>query len=108
MTMITIFVDNKQNYTGFEVSGHAGYAQAGEDIVCAAISVLVTTTINSIEEFTDDFFGYEEDEKSGYMSFTLEETSSAEAQLLLRSMVLGLSQISKQYDSYCKMIIREV
>ena len=42
MTKVTIF---KQQglYKGFEVSGHSGYADAGEDIVCAAISAL---TIN--------------------------------------------------------------
>ena len=28
--------------TGFSVSGHSGYAEAGQDIVCAAISTAVT------------------------------------------------------------------
>ena len=37
--------------TGFSVSGHSGYAARGEDIVCAAITALVTmaeATINDI------------------------------------------------------------
>ena len=37
--------------TGFSVSGHSGYAEAGQDIVCAAISAVVTmaeATINDI------------------------------------------------------------
>ena len=45
MTKVTIF---KQQglYKGFEVSGHSGYADAGEDIVCAAISALTINCIN--------------------------------------------------------------
>ena len=37
--------------TGFSVSGHSGYAEAGSDIVCAAVSAVVTmaeATINDI------------------------------------------------------------
>ena len=36
---------------GFSVSGHSGYAEAGSDIVCAAISAVVTmaeATINDV------------------------------------------------------------
>ena len=35
---------------GFSVSGHAGYADAGEDIVCAAVSSAVQLTANGITE----------------------------------------------------------
>ena len=37
--------------TGFSVSGHSGYAAAGSDIVCAAVSAVVTmaeATINDV------------------------------------------------------------
>ena len=37
--------------TGFSVSGHSGYAEAGSDIVCAAVSAVVTmaeATINDV------------------------------------------------------------
>ena len=37
--------------SGFSVSGHSGYAEAGQDIVCAAISAVVTmaeATINDV------------------------------------------------------------
>ena len=32
-----------------EASGHAGYAPAGQDIVCAAVSVLAQTLANKVE-----------------------------------------------------------
>lgn len=36
------------------VSGHAGYAEKGHDIVCAAVSILIYNLQNSIERLTDD------------------------------------------------------
>ena len=64
MTTVTIYQTKNGIYKGFELSGHAGYAKSGADIVCAAISMLTTNTINSIETFTDDFFSYEENEET--------------------------------------------
>ena len=40
MTKIVIRKTNGR-YSGFSCSGHAGYAESGSDIVCAAVSVLV-------------------------------------------------------------------
>ena len=37
-----------------EISGHAGYAEPGKDIVCAAVTALTQTLIQSIENLTDD------------------------------------------------------
>ena len=38
MTTVT-FLTEESRIVGFEVSGHSGYADAGEDIVCAAVKV---------------------------------------------------------------------
>ena len=35
MTKITIFRNRDNEFLGFECLGHAGYAEEGEDIVCA-------------------------------------------------------------------------
>ena len=39
---------------GFIITGHAGYAEPGKDIVCAAVSALVQAFIASVEELTQD------------------------------------------------------
>ena len=56
MTKITIFRNQKQEYLAFSCVGHAEYADAGEDIVCAGISVLVINTINDLGMFTKEQF----------------------------------------------------
>ena len=50
MTTIT-FRSQGSRITGFDVQGHSGYAEAGADIVCAAITSavrLVETTVNDV------------------------------------------------------------
>ena len=56
MIDVTLFQNDSGDYVGFRMTGHAEYAEYGSDIVCAAVSVLVINTINSVEKFTDDEF----------------------------------------------------
>lgn len=44
---------------GITVSGHAGYAEFGKDIICAGATSLVQTLIKSIEDLTEDEIEYE-------------------------------------------------
>ena len=48
MTKI-VFFRSGGTYYGFEEQGHAGYGEAGDDIVCAAISAMTMLVINTIE-----------------------------------------------------------
>ena len=40
------------------ITGHANYAPIGQDIVCAGVSTLVQTLIQSVEELTADKIEY--------------------------------------------------
>ena len=108
MTKVTIF---KQQglYKGFEVSGHSGYADAGEDIVCAAVSALVINTINSIEEFTEDDASLISEDETGMISYHLNHPSK-DARLLLNAMILGLEQMvdDDNYAEYIDLTFEEV
>ena len=44
-----LLLRNGDRFTGFRASGHSGYAEAGSDIVCAGVSVLGCTCVNSLE-----------------------------------------------------------
>lgn len=44
---------------GITLSGHAGYAEFGKDIICAGATSLVQTLIKSIEDLTEDEIEYE-------------------------------------------------
>ena len=71
MIKITVYKNSEQEYTAFHCIGHAEYADAGEDIVCAAVSVLVINTVNSIEKLLSDEFDIVTDAKIGLIDFSL-------------------------------------
>lgn len=90
-------------YRSFTIDGHAGYAEAGEDIVCAAVSALVINALNSIEQFTEDAFTCDcQDGMIKSWEFTAEV--SKETELLMDSLMLGLSSVQKSYgDRYLEI-----
>ena len=47
--MITIVYDEKEKNMILQASGHAGYAEKGSDIVCAAVSALMQTLAYSVD-----------------------------------------------------------
>ena len=107
--MITATIVKKPSgeYVGFQISGHAGYEEAGKDIVCAAVSCLAINTANSIEALTEDAtHGQEED---GLLRFRLIGGCSEKSKLLLDSLVLGLNSIREQYGKeYLRISMKEL
>lgn len=51
-------------YFGFEEEGHAGFAQSGDDIVCAAFSAMTMLIINAIEVSYASEVDYQIDEQT--------------------------------------------
>ena len=106
--MITITVKKRNgNYLEFVSKGHAGYAEEGQDIVCAAVSVLVINTVNSLEKFTDDKFDVQE--KDGFVSIHFRNDLSERGMLLMDSLLLGLTEIAGSYNNrYLTVKVKEV
>ena len=88
-----------------EVSGHAGADEAGKDIVCAAASAILYTTIGAIEEICaiSDFYQIVDnaDEKSVPFSeiripeqfLSLDDEKAA--QIILKTMLIGYKQLEE-------------
>lgn len=90
----------------FRFEGHAGFSRSGSDIVCAAVSALFLTTMNSIEKFTPDkpAVTYKKDEVTAVLDITNHDT-----EILLDSMMLGLKQIQEEYgEEYLSLSNEEV
>ena len=97
MTTITITKTSDDRYKIIECSGHAGFGEYGEDIVCAAVSVLSINLINSLDQFTEDKISVEQDEDLGLIRLRFEDNPSHDADLLVRSFELGVDSIFRQY-----------
>lgn len=105
MITATVTRDTNGIYKGFEVKGHALFEEAGRDIVCSAVSILVINTVNSIEQFTDNLFDC--DNRNGIL-FKFKKDPDEKASLLMDSLVLGLEGISSNYSDYLRLEIKEV
>lgn len=100
MTDIIIRKNSDGDICGFEMDGHAGFAEYGQDIVCAALSVLTINTINSIEAFAGDLIDVSSDEDKGIITCSFRNRTgniSDEATLLMKSYELGVNGIYEQY-----------
>jgi len=87
--------DLKKFFLGFEISGHAGFANHGKDIVCAAVSVLSINTANALSELTSNKVDIQMND-DGYLKVTAKELDSY-GELLLDAFVLS---ILNTYDDY--------
>ena len=63
MTTVCFYKTNGIYY-GFEEKGHTGFAESGEDILCAALSSMTMLLINTIECSYDSIVDYTIDEKT--------------------------------------------
>ena len=109
MTKVTIYKNELNECVGFKVYDHAGFAEAGNDIVCSAISILTINTMNAIEQFTNVDFTQDVDEKECVIEFRINKPTK-ETTLLLETMVLGLQTLedNKEYENYIDLIFEEV
>ncbi|SDF25390.1 hypothetical protein SAMN04488542_10812 [Fontibacillus panacisegetis] len=105
MIIVSILRHSDNTIAGFEVSGHAGYAKPGEDIVCAGVSAVTVGTVNSIEALTGVVMDSEM--KHGFLNANLpshvEPKAIEQVQLLLASMVVMLTSIEGSYGKYIKI-----
>ena len=109
MITVTFHKTKAGEYKGFLCSGHAGYDDYGKDIVCASVSVLVINTINSLEELVQEKIMVNADEETGIIHCQFQAPLQDKSKVLVDSLVLGLSQIAKQYgEKYCKLNFEEV
>lgn len=87
------------------VKGHAGYAEHGEDIVCAAVSALAQTALIGLEKVARHPF--ESKIADGYLVCRLmpggSPESAAMAQAILQTTVLGLQDIAKDYHQFVRV-----
>ena len=86
---------------GITVDGHAGYAEAGKDIVCAGVTALVENLIDSIEGLTVDTIQYEISPGRADIHY---KDLSEEGKLLVDSFFLGICSIEQGFPEHVKII----
>lgn len=97
--------------------GHAGYARKGffkknaseGDVLCAAISALVISTVNSLEELAGEKLDVADNEESGFIRCDFCEPLQEKSVFLMDSMVYSLEKLSQKYgERYLQIKFEEV
>ena len=110
MTTATIFSEGDR-LTGFEVQGHSGYAQDGEDIVCAAI----TSAIRLVESTINDVLGLaaavKVREEDAFISLrlpgSLGQTAESTCQALLTGMMVYFTELHDEFPDNIEVLEEE-
>ena len=92
--------------TGFSVSGHSGYAEAGSDIVCAAISAAVELTITTVNDVCGGKAKLRVKEEDARVTLTLPASCDEEetVQAVLAGMMLTLCSLRDDYPDYIEVL----
>lgn len=105
MIRVTLFKSVRGDITGFSCKGHAGYAEEGSDIVCAAVSVLSITCANALQSVA----GAEPEitEKDGFLTASLrEDQMNHDSQVILRTFEQGIRDMAASYPKYISFTAR--
>ena len=87
-------VKEKGKYTSVKILGHAMYDDYGKDIVCAAVSSIVTTTVNGILALNKNSLSYMISKKG--LSIDVKNTDET-TQILIGNMVSLLKELEVNY-----------
>ncbi|QBP18639.1 ribosomal-processing cysteine protease Prp [Acetilactobacillus jinshanensis] len=95
---------------GFKLIGHANSANYGHDIVCAAVSALSITTVNSLSSLASIKPQVKQDQVNGGLLIVKipevhDYVKKLKVQTLLQSFELGIKMIADRYHRYIKLNI---
>ena len=100
------FFTEEDRITGFTVSGHSGYAEAGSDIVCAAVSAVVTMAEATINDVCGAKAKVRVKEEDARITLTLPTSCDEEesVQAVLAGMLLTLCSMRDDYPEYIEVL----
>ncbi len=91
-------VEVQGDIVGFELEGHADYAEHGEDIVCASLSVLSLHTANALSELTSNDVSITQN-RDGYLKVLATSQLDESGQVLMQSFYLSTDAIYNDYKN---------
>lgn len=87
------------------MSGHAGYAPHGQDLVCAGASSIAVGMMNALDEMTPGTCTFQM--KEGYLDILVTKVTD-DSQLLLRTLIIQLKTLQETYRKHIKITDQEV
>ncbi len=110
MTTVTFRMEGGR-IIGFDSQGHSGYAEAGADIVCAAVTSairLVDATVNDVLGLAASVKVREEDTSISFrLPGGLAPTAESACQALMAGLMVYLAQLHDEYPDNIEVLEEE-
>ena len=92
--------------TGFTVSGHSGYAEAGSDVICAAVTAIVRFAEATLNDFLGVGAKTRVDDEKAVITLTLPAKYEDEdaVQAILDGMMLTLASLRDENPDYIEVM----
>lgn len=111
MTNIKIFKNDEGIINCVTCMGHSGYAEYGEDIVCAGVSSLVQTAVLGLLMVAKVNADLQRDSEIGYLKVklpdNLTDSELHDCQVILQTMLCGLSDLRETYSDFINLEVIE-
>lgn len=91
-----------QEIVALKSEGHSGYAESGEDIVCAAVSALVQALLVGIQDVGG--FKCKIKESDAFFEVEWDLQTASKIKLLSETVILSLKGVSASYPNNVKIM----
>ncbi len=92
----------KQSKKTIVVSGHAMFANAGSDIVCAGVSAIVYGALNALDYFGQIDDSIEVNDQKGKISICFADYNKQQL-LVIETLMIQLRTVEDQFPDYLKI-----
>ena len=111
-----VFFKSDDTFWGFEEQGHTGFAESGEDVLCAALSSMTMLIINAIEVAYASRVDYDIDEettnvrvsvRSALPDYEADEKKRYAISGLIMAYYYQLNDLVEEYYDYLEVEVIE-
>ena len=100
--MIKVLINQEEKkFKSLEVKGHANSAPHGEDLICAAVSSILTGGLNNLQNPKDFVLKLDE----GYAYVEAKDSISSHDEVVLETIITSLKTIEESYGKFIQIKI---
>ncbi|MDY4920258.1 MAG: ribosomal-processing cysteine protease Prp [Phascolarctobacterium sp.] len=103
MITVDVFKNKQGMVVGYKVSGHAGFGEEGNDIICSAISALTQAPLLGLEKHLKLKPSYDVNQEDGILEVALNSAPNDLTEAILVTMVYGVESIARQCPQYVRI-----
>jgi uncharacterized protein len=106
MTRVRLYEDKSGFVWRFEVEGHSGFGEQGNDIVCAAISAVAQTALGALMDLAginEEQFIIEDGYIDCHIPLDISDENKYIAGIITQTMEIGFEQIRMVQKKYIRI-----